>query len=118
MARKKRHVFKRLRVMADYMSSGIWAAEPTGLFRHGMVEHARLGLPAELAARFRAWIRWYDQQPEVRLEVGRFNAEGLELARALKRHFGPATEVVFAPEADDGGPLPEQVVEAEAAQRG
>ena len=45
-----------VRVMPEYMSSGIWAAEPDGWFRHGMLTHDSLGLPATLAARFDAWI--------------------------------------------------------------
>jgi hypothetical protein len=45
--------------MSEYGSSGIWAAEPVGPFRPGMVGYPRLGLSAELAARFAARIEWY-----------------------------------------------------------
>jgi hypothetical protein len=77
-----------------------------------MVEYARLGLSADLASRFEAWIAGYWQRLDGAFEAAPFNAEGLELARALKRHVGPSTEVVFAPEAEDGGLGPEQVIEA------
>ncbi len=121
MTRKKQHPFKRLRVMADYGSSGIWGATPVGPFRHGMVGYSRPRLPADLVARFEAWIEWYWQRLDGGFEAAPFNAEGLELARALKRHVGPDTEVVYAPEAEDGGLEPEQVIDAEpgaAANRG
>jgi hypothetical protein len=110
MARKEQKRFARLRVMAEYGSSGVWAAEQIGPFRHGMVRHSTLSLPDDLAARFEAWITRYWQRRESEFDTALFNAEGLELARALKRHVGPQTEVVFAPEAEDGGLLPEQVV--------
>ena len=110
MARTRPKRFARLRVMADYDSSGVWAAGPIGPFRHGMVSHAALALPADLAARFDAWIEQYGQRPDAGFRTAAFNADGLALARALKRHVGPATEVVFAPEADDGHLLPDQTV--------
>jgi hypothetical protein len=97
--------------MAEYGSSGIWAAQAVGPFRHGMVGYAALRLPADLAARFGAWIEGYWRRREDAVEVERFNAEGLALARALKRHVGPGTEVVYAPEAADGGLSPEQIIE-------
>ncbi len=109
--RKNQRAFNRLRVMAEYGSSGIWAAEPIGPFRHGMVGYARLALPDDLTARFAAWIERYWRRLDGGFEAGPFNAEGLELARALKRHVGPDTEVVFAPEAEEGGLEPEQVIE-------
>lgn len=112
MARKQQKRFTRLRVMADYGSSGVWTAEQVGPFRHGMVSHSALSLPDDLAARFNAWIAWYWQRRDAAFSTAPFNAEGLKLARGLKRHVGPQTEVVFAPEAEDGGLLPEQVVEA------
>ena len=93
-----------LRVMAEYGSSGIWVAEPFGPFRHGMVEHRKLGLPADLAARFAAWIEEYWARAEGRpLNVAAFNDEGRSLAIALKRFVGPNTRVVFEPELEDGG---------------
>ena len=95
---------KRLRVMAEYGSSGIWVAEPCGLFRHGMIGLKRLRLPAELAGRFVAWIEKYwarlDHRP---FDVVAFNAEGRSLALELKAFVGLETEVVFEPEAESGG---------------
>jgi hypothetical protein len=113
VVRRQQNPFSRLRVMADFGSSGIWVAEPVGPFRHSMVRHSRLGLPEDMAARFEAWIARYWHRREAAFDTAGFNAEGLELARALKQHVGAGTEVVFAREAEDGGLLTEQVVEAE-----
>jgi hypothetical protein len=68
-----------------------------------MVSHERLGLPAELASRFAAWIQRYwaraDRKP---FDTKAFNAEGRSLAIALKAFVGRNTEVVFEPETQDG----------------
>jgi hypothetical protein len=99
--------------MAEYTSSGIWAVQPTGGFRHGMVSHATLGLPPDLSARFNAWNEAYMQgYLHGALGLEGFNAEGLALAQALKRHVGAATEVVFAAESQSGL-LPDQLIDAE-----
>lgn len=116
MKRRRKTPYARLRVMAEYGSSGIWVAEQTGLFRHGMVEHATLALPPALAARFDAWIEAYTEGLQRPLDDVAFNAEGVSLARALKAHCGAATEVVYAGERPDGGLLPEQRVEADASE--
>jgi hypothetical protein len=110
LARKQRRKFKRLRVMAEYGSSGIWAAEPVGPFRHGMIGTAQLGLPSDLAARFERWMEWYWRRLDDNFDTSAFNTEGLALSRLLKRHVGSDTEVVFAPESEEGGLLPEQVI--------
>jgi hypothetical protein len=110
MAKKQKTPFKRIRVMAEYGSSGIWATEPVGPFRHGMLRYSRLGLPDDMVARFEVWIEKFWQRKNDAFDVVSFNAEGLELARSLKRHLGPETEVVFAPEAENGGLDPEQVI--------
>jgi hypothetical protein len=96
--------------MAEYTSSGIWAAEPYGLFRHAMVGHTRLGLSDELANRFDAWIEKYWQRLDGKLDLIAFNAEGLELAQALKQHVGSGTEVVFTSESDEPGQRLEQII--------
>lgn len=116
MKRRATRPYARLRVMAEYGSSGIWVAEQTGLFRHGMVEHATLALPPALAARFDAWIDAYTEGLERPLDDVAFNAEGMSLARALKAHCGAATEVVYAGERRDGGLLPEERVEDGAGE--
>lgn len=75
----------RLRVMAEYGSSGIWVDGSVGPFLHAMARHRDLALPADLAARFVSWISWYwakaDKKP---LDLKTFNAEGRSLAIALK----------------------------------
>lgn len=100
----RRRLPKRLRVMAEYGSSGVWVAEACGPFRHGMIEHKRLSLPDGLAQRFAAWIERYwavlDHRP---FDVESFNAEGRSLAVALKAFVGAETEVVFEPETAEGG---------------
>jgi hypothetical protein len=103
---------KCLRVMAEYGSSGIWVAEPCGPFRHGMIEYKKLGLPADLAARFAAWIEVYWAWAEGRpLDVAAFNEEGRSLAAALKRFVGPNTQVIFEPELEDGGLGQPEIIE-------
>jgi hypothetical protein len=88
--------------MAEYGSSGIWVIEPSGPFRHGMIEHRRLGLPKDLAARFEAWIEsyWRILDKSVPFDKPAFVAEGRELARALKRFVGADVRVVYASEDD------------------
>ncbi len=96
--KKKRKVYPRLRVMAEYASSGIWAMQSVGLFRHGMVSHGRLQLPPDLRGRFEAWIEKYWENLEPNFDVASFNAEGLELAIALKKLLGIKVLVVYAPQ--------------------
>ena len=111
MSKKKRKVYPRLRVMAEYASSGIWAMQFVGLFRHGMVSHGRLQLPPDLRVRFEAWIEKYWQNLKPNFDVVAFDAEGLELARALKTELGVGVEVVFAPEDPPGGLGEEQPIQ-------
>jgi len=95
---------KCLRVMAEYGSSGIWVVEPTGPFRHGMIEHRSLHLPEELAGSFRNWIDryWKILDAAEDFDTSAFNKEGRRLAQALKRHVGPKVMVLFVHEAEDG----------------
>jgi hypothetical protein len=120
----------RLRVMAEYSSSGIWVMKPVGPFRHGMINHKSLNLPAELAKQFNDWIEWYwdalgdpdrpsfDLPAEVAQEyndwldwflgepvvsdIEKFNAEGLRLAKKLKVFLGADVYVEFEPERING----------------
>lgn len=104
----------QLRVMAEYGSSGIWGFSPRpegGVFRHGMLEHAALGLPPDLAAGFEAWIRRYeDEGPSGRLDVADFNREGLALAERLVAWLGPERHVEYQGETPEGGLAPPVVV--------
>jgi len=98
-----------VRVMAEYGSSGIWgvSTRPGGIFRHGMLEHDALGLPAELRADLDAWIRRYeDEGPGGHLDVADFNRQGLALAQRIAAALGPDQRVEFQGEAPDGGLLP------------
>jgi hypothetical protein len=72
-----------------------------------MVEHAALGLPAELPAAFEAWIhRHEDEGPSGLLEVEHFIREGLALARRLAEHVGPERPVEYQGEAPDDSLAP------------
>lgn len=99
-----------LRVMAEYGSSGVWQNRKSkGLFRHGMVELADLGLPPVLAARFAAWITTYEEDNLAgRLDVEKFNHEGRALARELARVFGEVVE--FQGELEGGGLGPPELI--------
>src|SRR5262245_23706785 len=102
---------KRLRVMADYGSSGIWIDGMVGPFRHAMAEHRDLGLPDDLAAQFEAWINLYWARADKKsLDLASFNAEGRALAIALKAFVGSETEVVFEPVTSDDRPGPPEVI--------
>ncbi len=104
---------ERLRVMADYGSSGIWVVKSFGPFRHGMIKHRSLGLPDELARGFREWIDqyWKILDAHADFDSVAFNVEGRRLARALKEHVGSGTEVLFAPIGPDNGLEVEEQVE-------
>ena len=93
---------KTLRVMAEYGSSGIWVVEPTGPFRHGMIEHQALRLPSELAGRFAAWIDDYWQVLDApdQFDKSKFVATGRKLARDLKAFVGSEVRVLYAAEGD------------------
>src|SRR5437870_697333 len=96
----------RLRVMAEYASSGIWVMESIKPFRHGMVSHGSLNLPSDLAERFNGWIeQYYDNlgMDGVELDVKKFNAEGISLAREKKAFLGPDVYIEFIPEDENGG---------------
>lgn len=99
-----------LRVMAEYGSSGVWKSRKVkGLFRHGMVELADLGLSPALTARFVAWITTYEEDNLAgRLDVEKFNIEGRALAVELATHFGEAVE--FQGELEGGGLGPPELI--------
>jgi hypothetical protein len=106
----------KIRVMAEYGSSGIWAFSdpPSKAFRHGMLEHHRLKLPAALSDAFDLWIRRYeDENPKDGFDTASFNAEGLRLAILLKQHLGPNRYVEYQGEELDGSPMAAVVVEAQ-----
>lgn len=110
---KQPHPMK-IRVMAEYSSSGIWAFSdpPSRGFRHGMLEHHRLKLPAALSDAFDLWIRRYeDENPKDEFDTVSFNAEGLRLATLLKQHLGPNRHVEYQGEDSDGSMLAAVVIE-------
>ena len=112
--KKRRPRPLKIRVMAEYGSSGLWGFGETdnGPFRHGMLEYRALDLPDELCAGFRRWIQRYeDENLSHRLDPAAFNAEGLRLAGLLKRYLGTNQHVEYQGESPEGGLLPSVVVE-------
>ncbi len=104
----------KIRVMAEYGSSGIWAFSdpPSKGFRHGMLEHHRLKLPKPLSDAIDLWIQRYeDENPKDRLDAESFNAEGLRLATLLKQHLGPNRHVEYQGEERDGSASAAVVIE-------
>jgi hypothetical protein len=105
---------EKLRVMAEYASSGIWVVKSVGPFRHVMVEYDSLKLPKDLAQRFERWIRKYEFPKGAQAEAGiqEFNKEGRVLAVELKKHVGEGTRVFYVPEKGDGSIGEEEEIES------
>lgn len=105
----------RLRVMAEYGSSGIWRVSDRGPFRHGMVEHASLDLPPDLAQAFDDWIERYTVENLAgTLDKSSFNLEGHDLATRLKAFLstrGHTPHVELQGEAEDGSPLAAAIID-------
>lgn len=97
----------RIRVMAEYGSSGLWSIATGGAFRHGMLEHAQLDLPPDLCRRFATWIATYEEHNLAgTLDHVAFNREGLALATLVKAHLGSEHHVELQAEAADGSLQP------------
>ena len=104
----------KIRVMAEYASSGMWEIGTVGLFRHGMVGAGYLKLPAELAAQFEQWIASYELKLEdAPFDTDAFNQTGRTLAQALKAHLGPDSYVEFVPEDAETGLGTPEIMESE-----
>ena len=96
--------FVRVRVMAEYYSSGLWLIEPVGSFRHGGIGGKALGLPPELLHGFEEWIETYNGLIEAEsFDYAIFNETGRELARELKTFLGVESYVEFVPEDENDG---------------
>ncbi|HLV98931.1 MAG TPA: hypothetical protein VKT82_09665 [Ktedonobacterales bacterium] len=103
--KKKKRGPLKLRVMAEYGSSGIWGIGQVGVFRHAMIRHLDLGLPPELAQGFDEWIAEYTSrlyESADAFDVLAFNAKGRALAAALKGLLGPQSYIEYLPETEDG----------------
>jgi len=89
----------KLRVMADFGSSGIWADGNVGPFRHGMVKAADMNMPGDLRESFEQWIQefWVARDSPDTFDSDKFNDMGRRLARALKSVIGSDTVVVYTP---------------------
>ncbi len=93
----------KLRVMAEYGSSGIWSIGKIGVFRHGMLEYSSLRLSADLEQRFQQWIELYEGKLDSEFDADLFNHIGRKLARDLKLYLGVLVYVEFIPELATGG---------------
>ena len=103
----------RLRVMAEYGSSGIWIVQNNGMFRHSMVEHSALNMPPKLSKKISHWIEGYEQKLllDFAFDTDGFNAEGRQIARELFDFMNGKSEVEFVPEDASGGlGMPELVL--------
>ena len=102
----------KLRVMAEYGSSGIWLIQQVGVFRHSMVGYSSLGIPRELAKRFEEWIAVYENKSDETSDYDclAFNAEGRLLAQAVKHHVGSDSSVEFLAETPEGGLSPAEEI--------
>ena len=93
----------KLRVMAEYCSSGIWVIGQRGIWRHGMISHASLRLPTDLSERFEQWLDLYSTRlDDTNFDTPSFNHTGRALATELKSYLGENVYVEFVPESDDG----------------
>jgi hypothetical protein len=101
----------KLRVMAEYGSSGIWVIGKIGVFRHGMIECSSLKLSPDLATRFEQWIELYWRTLEDNFRVDEFNQIGRQLALELKTHVGQSGYVEFIPELATGDLGEREIIE-------
>lgn len=79
------------RVMADYCC-GLWDDRGYG----AGPDNDEVNASADYVERFDAWIYKYDAVMEERLDLDRFNKEGLALAYELKKIVGPNIKVTYA----------------------
>lgn len=110
---------KKLRVMADYSSSGIWVIDP-GKFapwRHGMISYEVFGLPEELSIRFSDWIKIYDKNLSNEGLDKDFDKIGLQLARELKKFLGQDVYIEYEPQKSSFGKDMEKVLEREISKK-
>lgn len=103
---------KRLIVLADYYTSGVWLEKPTHGFREVMISHEALAVPAELAAAFDLWVHEYDEHRTwTAADTEVHNHDGRRLARRLKGHVKTDFEVVFRPSRWPSGCSVDEVID-------
>ncbi|MBD3405836.1 MAG: hypothetical protein GF411_06870 [Candidatus Lokiarchaeota archaeon] len=96
---------KRLRLMAEYKSTGIFVESPRPLI--GEISHDHLNISPELSEaifrwidEFDSWLNWDDpmNSPSVpEKEINRFNKQGEELMKQLQKELGPSIKVRYVP---------------------
>lgn len=107
------HGLRWVRVMAVFGSEGVWQMDGT----EGALDD--LPVPKALRDRLDAWQAVYDEHDDMdeaapRLDVGRFAAEGLAIARSLKAAL-PDWTVIYHDEAKAAQGLPRDACEGEIA---
>lgn len=92
---------KYLKVMADYCAEGLWT-------RSGSISPYDIPLSDDLREKLVAWNWWYDMGYDVRMleqnvgsefDLAEFVAQGLDLARQLKREL-PDWHIYYFDEAE------------------
>lgn len=95
--------YKKVKVMADYESTGLWDGDSPGC----MIRYGELGLRDGLVLSFREWrkiyegYRYWEKESRENFDYEGFNKTGLELSQKLKELFksrGEDVEVFFKPE--------------------
>lgn len=99
----------KLRVLAEYESSGIWRSGPNGVSE---VKHEDLGLPPDLRGQFYKWIALYSRRlAEDDWNLDEFNARGRSIAKDLKVFMGPEIAVEYIPELPSGDEGPPETID-------
>ena len=109
------HGLRWVRLMAVYGSEGVWQMDGT----EGMLDD--LPVPPALRDRIDAWQAFYDEHDDMDeeapvLDVARFAADGLAIARAVKAAL-PDWTVIYHDEAKSKRGLPRGACESEIAVR-
>lgn len=90
-----------LKVYPDWSSSGIWVYDdpsfrPQGGGSHYNIQYESLGLPSDLADRFKRWHAAFDESDyEDPIDADWWWAEGRSLAQELKEFVGPEVRVIY-----------------------
>jgi hypothetical protein len=99
--------FKRIRIMPDFASTGLWDQTKQPMKTcGGMIEYDELKLSRELIKEFKVWIEYYEDSFDSNYSIkpGRarwFNRIGKGLAQKVKDKF-PQTIVTYWGETSQG----------------
>ncbi len=90
---------KRVLVMAEIGSSGIFDASGPDPESRTMLTHVQLGLPPDVRRRFEHWLGlfWDISNRPTSFDLGKTNEIGRVVAEALKGFLGAAVVVEYQP---------------------